>query len=1256
MSNPTYNKRLPIPPRPGGIKSILQSDVSSLPNLPPIPARPETLFDKPAILPSPLPALPPVPAKSITLYDQPKPAQPDDFDFPAPFPTNKPLPKIPPKAHEASAMEVNLPNPSSIPNNKRRARSPTDLQAFLHFTQDSPAFDAPVPDPFPNPTTSTNIDIYAANSNNTNPSINANPNASTNININNPTQNFISSTPKPSQGPTTSLILGSRPIPSSSLATSPSTSPSFFPSSFISSPPRDSSSILSPPPNTTPLPPPDTTHPTPPYTTPPTPPDASPLPPASFFFPHPDPIPTPVPGSVGIPQPTSTTTGEDARQRLDWSMPYISPQKEYLCVENLPMGQERAEIESGSEKKEEEMHNNQKESIMDQYSQLVMTENYFGGETTEWSSTSNHFPNQERTNNQENESNFHPRFANYQAWEEEESNKSPRNEPNAAWLLASNEQSTEEEKELQADGEEENKEKTKESQPLDEFYKTEEIFGEIQVFKKKRDSNISERIELTDLQRTINEYLEKLDELSAEELAPPSYEDIDDDLTVDVEEMELWKQQELYRQQQETHLEEIEIDYGKDTLEECKMMIQWGMSGDLPPVPSRNDPSHQLSDEAAEMFIKQKDEIPDAYKLIMDDPRLIRLKEKYAPNFLTTKGIKQICKNQVDPATIPYIGLLFHVGRAANAKRNYGVMEKIIDTNQNEELKKTLETFKGGQVARGVQESAYVGVSAALMLLPVVDFIPGLSAQLMILGQVGTAAAEQSIEMGLKVVISKTSGQATEKIMASTEAFGGYGNSKAFIMYLGYPKNDDPLYYKWEAARCRLKKIFGVAAEDDVYKMRPKDHLLERIKQEEKMTGKPFTLEVPLLILLFRAYYCWDELYWDRLVKLKEKSKKKLGIKGLSIEERRRMRDYRHLRNRTAYLENIPPISPHLVILDESYKKEVVDILTESFLHSNHVSYLFSKNKIRSIQKPNLKWFMKMVVDYFFAHGAIFWGHVSTSKQLKAVAIWERPNESGKVSMISLLRTSGAVKLGANRWKLMSDILIKNEEFRQSEIRGLECWMLHWIGVHPLYQRQGIGSSLIKNCIFRHNPFVYLQLYDTEPDTISFFSKLCFVPVRSTENTPNFVLYNRPVNVVGYWYGIESPEELRAKLPPKKSFLQNFSTLRKLSNAGNLQLTNKLLAQQLLNTNEKLLLTNSEEMKLLKEAQQRYEEQCILLDNLKIDFAKLPTEDRENDPLAISLQSRIMEQQHLVDISKRSLDDANANIKYATTRLALTNS
>ena len=114
--------------------------------------------------------------------------------------------------------------------------------------------------------------------------------------------------------------------------------------------------------------------------------------------------------------------------------------------------------------------------------------------------------------------------------------------------------------------------------------------------------------------------------------------------------------------------------------------------------------------------------------------------------------------------------------------------------------------------------------------------------------------------------------------------------------------------------------------------------------------------------------------------------------------------------------------------------------------------------------------------------------------------------------------------------------------------------------------------------------------------------------------------------------------------------------MRKLSNAGNLQLTNKLLAQQLLNTNEKLLLTNSEEMKLLKEAQQRYEEQCILLDNLKIDFAKLPTEDRENDPLAISLQSRIMEQQHLVDISKRSLDDANANIKYATTRLALTNS
>ena len=686
-------------------------------------------------------------------------------------------------------------------------------------------------------------------------------------------------------------------------------------------------------------------------------------------------------------------------------------------------------------------------------------------------------------------------------------------------------------------------------------------------------------------------------------------------------------------------------EQGSDNLDECKMVVSWGSPGIPPPVPSRDDPSHRLSDRQALQFIKQKDEIPDAYQAVTDDPRLQRLKLKWCPNVLTKEGAIQFVKNKIEPQTIPYVGILFHMNHIREAKNGKQQVEKIKKTC-GDELKSSMDTFIGAQITRGVQETAYTGVAAACMALPIVDFIPGLSAQLMILGEVGAGVAETGIEMGLKVVISKTSGQLTSTAMASTDAFGGYGSSKAFLLYLGYPKTDDPLYSQWEPHRLKLKALYGCAPEDNLFKMKPKGELLKNIEREEKKTGKPYQVEVPLLVLLWRAFDCWHDHYYDQIVGVKEKGKAKtkevLGLRrDLTLEERRRMRDFRKLRETAAVIESKNAIDPHLVILKKTRKKEIVNVLTESLLHSYHVSYIFSRKTPRREQKSNLKWFIRMVVDYFMAHNAFFWGYLGTDNEIRAVAIWDRPYESGAISFVSMLKTSGAFKLGPNRWKKMSDILFKTEEIRKKDIRGLRCWMLHWIGVLPKYQKQGIGRVMIENTIKRHTEPVYIQLFDIEEDMILFLKKLCFVPVHHADS--RFSLYGQAVSVVAYWHGIQSPSELRALLPAKKKnpLQLTYSTLRKATSYQSLP---SRTAKRAIAARQTQLLLQSPESKLLQEAQHRFEETSTLLDHLKMDLASLPTENREKDPVAQSLQQKIKEYTHLVETYRVSLEDAKKNV------------
>ena len=795
------------------------------------------------------------------------------------------------------------------------------------------------------------------------------------------------------------------------------------------------------------------------------------------------------------------------------------------------------------------------------------------------------------------------------------------------------------------------------------------------------------------------------EESESEEELPPAYSEISSDECInnllDEDEIETDSDGDDEDEENDDFMTMIELavqqdedeEEGAQTFEECKMIIKWEddeeeqeetkenqsfsitqkleeetqiIEGNLqiteenmqlanlpPPVPSRDDPSHKLSDQEALQFIQQKELVPTAYEIISTDPRFIRIRSKWCTNLLTVQGRRQFLKNQVDVTTIPYLGLLFHANRVKNCGKNLNKIQKL-QKNAPDELKESLKTMKGGQVAHSLQETAYTGVAAACLCLPMTNFVPGLGPQLMILGKVGAAAAEATFEMGLKVVISQTARLVPETMSKSTTAFDGFGSSKAFLLYLGLPKSDDPLYAEWESSRLKLKALYGCEADDDLRKMRPSGRLLNQIREDERKLGKPYKIEIPLLLLLWRAFECWDEKYWDRMVHMKEKTKgktrKALGLRrDLTLDEKRRMRDYRYLQEQAAVIESEKPLDPHLRIIRKHQKKQVIHLLTESFLHSNHVHYLFTRKKTRLDQKKKLKWFMSMVVDYFFAHGDFFWGYMGTDNSLKAIAIWEPPNEKAKISFLSLLRTSGAFKLGAHRWKLMSDILFHMEEMRQSDVRGIRCWHLQWIAVDPRYQKQGLARLLVENTIRRHSEPVYVQLFDMEEEASLFFKKLCFFPIRKEIASSNFTMHGKQVEIHAFWHGIHSPTELRALMPAKKSSFDNLQlTYKSIRSAPQVfERARSALAIEFNNHNHQkspvLCIEGTEEHKHFKEAKTRYEETAILLGHLKMSLSLLSIEERESSAGQDFLM-KIAECKYLLETYQTSLNDSEANM------------
>lgn len=663
---------------------------------------------------------------------------------------------------------------------------------------------------------------------------------------------------------------------------------------------------------------------------------------------------------------------------------------------------------------------------------------------------------------------------------------------------------------------------------------------------------------------------------------------------------------------------------GADTPEQCGMIVRWQEQGkELVPT----DPTKNLSPAQAQRFLEQKELVPTDYNVIADDPRFKRLKNKWDPNIFTKKGAKQYVKNKLHPETLPYIGLMFHAHHACDSVNAMDRLKKIEKTAGNDDLRSTFKTMKGAQRTRAMQETAYTGVGAAMLLLPLFDVVPGLGPNLMIVGQVVTEVAEKGISLGLRVLVTegaKGVGQATTKPQKS---FGTYGQTKAFLMYLGAPYNPDPLYAQWEDARMRLKALYGCRPEDDLFKMKPKGRLLEQLRREEEDSKMAYVAEVPLLLLLFRTFHCWDELLYDRLMQKKDSAinlSRSILLNSaqdrLALEDRRRKRDLKKLQDKAALVETQQgaPIDPHLRLLNSTFKRDVVHVLCEAFLHSNRVAFLFNDRKPRSFQRSNIKRFMRMIVDYFYEHNAYVWGYVAEDHRILGVAIWDRPNRTAKISLLSMLSLS-SLKLGPTRFRQMTDLINDMEEVRNDDIRGVACWMIHWLGVLPIANRQGIGRLLVENCLERHPEPLYVQLLNPEKEALEFFTQCRFEELRRSPTRA--FLRGSPVEVVSMWLGVESPDAIR-QLPVKSKgrLALTYAVLRKAASNPSLLLAGSLGSSRAASKAIPLALQTAEYIEAKKELE--YAEQR--LQELRVELA-------QDDDLYSGLDEVVKEQEAVVE-------------------------
>ncbi|MCC5606575.1 GNAT family N-acetyltransferase [Nostoc sp. CHAB 5834] len=146
-----------------------------------------------------------------------------------------------------------------------------------------------------------------------------------------------------------------------------------------------------------------------------------------------------------------------------------------------------------------------------------------------------------------------------------------------------------------------------------------------------------------------------------------------------------------------------------------------------------------------------------------------------------------------------------------------------------------------------------------------------------------------------------------------------------------------------------------------------------------------------------------------------------------------------------------------IIHFDKSQINEADYLLGRAFYNDPAYTYIILEEGNR--RKRLVGWLCTLTVRYGLASGHVY----TTADSLKGVAVWIPPG-AFPLSFIRLIQVgiyTLPFQLGLNASVRVIKLLNEMEEYHKRDTPW-KHWYLSLLGVDPVYQSQGIGSSLVK--------------------------------------------------------------------------------------------------------------------------------------------------------------------------------------------------
>jgi GNAT superfamily N-acetyltransferase len=198
--------------------------------------------------------------------------------------------------------------------------------------------------------------------------------------------------------------------------------------------------------------------------------------------------------------------------------------------------------------------------------------------------------------------------------------------------------------------------------------------------------------------------------------------------------------------------------------------------------------------------------------------------------------------------------------------------------------------------------------------------------------------------------------------------------------------------------------------------------------------------------------------------------------------------------------------NPEIVLLEASQIQLASRILGKAFQHDPLFQHFTDADNDRSDhlrqrrRQSALQWLGKMILNYAYAHGAIY----TTTEAIEGVAVWIPPHQFPLNEFRLLQAGSYALPFRLRLSRLLQSIpLFFQIEACHKTWMSQPHWYLMMLGVDPDRQNCGIGSALLQPVLAqadRDNLPCYLETSTAE--AVRFYQRQGFEVVETINSTP----------------------------------------------------------------------------------------------------------------------------------------------------------